>query len=136
MSEVDEMEESVAGSPPGERPAPAEVEGNAEGEQQSLVQAAAGSVGTAAGSDAARGSAQTEGGSAQGEQEAKGKKETAQEAFKRLSKLAEKRGVAYWDYLVPVLVTEKVNGQMEEVCRIKCVRGGKGCVGSCSRMRT
>ena len=57
----------------------------------------------------------------------KGPKESAQQAFARLSNLKKKGSAAYWLDLEPVLVTERVKGSDMQVCKLKCTKGGGAC---------
>jgi len=107
-------------------------EGSATGERSAAAAAAA----VAAGSAAMEGSAAEVGGSgaeaggsgatAAGEG-SKGPKESAQQAFARLSNLKKKGSAAYWVDLEPVLVTERVKGSDVQVCKLKCTKGGGAC---------
>ena len=108
--------------------------GSATGEGSAAAAAAAAAV--AAGSAAMEGSAAEVGGSgaeaggsgatAAGEG-SKGPKESAQQAFARLSNLKKKGSAAYWVDLEPVLVTERVKGSDVQVCKLKCTKGGGAC---------
>ena len=105
--------------------------GSATGEGSAAAAAA-----VAAGSAAMEGSAAEVGGSgaeaggsgatAAGEG-SKGPKESAQQAFARLSNLKKKGSAAYWVDLEPVLVTERVKGSDVQVCKLKCTKGGGAC---------
>ena len=107
--------------------------GSATGEGSAAAAAAAA---VAAGSAAMEGSAAEVGGSgaeaggsgatAAGEG-SKGPKESAQQAFARLSNLKKKGSAAYWVDLEPVLVTERVKGSDVQVCKLKCTKGGGAC---------
>ena len=106
--------------------------GSATGEGSAAAAAA-----VAAGSAAMEGSAAEVGGSgakaggsgatAAGEG-SKGPKESAQQAFARLSNLKKKGSAAYWVDLEPVLVTERVKSSDVQVCKLKCTKGGGACV--------
>ena len=67
--------------------------------------------------------AQTEG-SVEGSAEGSKTKETAQQTFRRMSKLRDKQQAEYWKWLEPVIVSESMNKQEVQVCKLKCTRGG------------
>jgi hypothetical protein len=63
-------------------------------------------------------------GSGEGSAEGSKTKETAQQTFRRLSKLRDKQHADYWKWLEPVIVSESVDKQEVQVCKLKCTRGG------------
>ena len=118
MSDV-EMGEGGSGQEPSavtEEGAPAATEAEV-GVQQAQVEAAS--------SGGAGGSALT-GRGKEGEADRE-KRKDPKTTFKHLSEVREKGGAEYWTWLEPVLVTELVKGKEEQVCKLKCVRGGGVC---------
>ena len=54
-------------------------------------------------------------------------KEKPQDTLKRLSNLKKKGQGDFWQWLEPVLITEVVNKEEVQVCKLKCVRGEGVC---------
>ena len=89
-----------------------------EGSQGQGSRSSAGAAGGAGSAPTGAAAGSTDKGEKQGRE-----KEKPEDTLKRISNLKKKGQGDFWQWLEPVLVTEVVNKEEVQVCKLKCVRG-------------